>query len=26
LPLEAGWPGGAKPLRSMPLRLALARA
>jgi len=26
LPLGAGWPGGAKPLRSMPLRLALARA
>ena len=25
-PLGAGWRGGAKPLRSMPLRLALARA
>jgi len=25
-PLGAGWPGSAKPLRSMPLRLALARA
>ncbi len=25
-PMGAGWRGGAKPLRSMPLRLALARA
>ncbi len=26
LPQGAGWPGGAKPLRSMPLRLPLVRA
>jgi len=24
MPVGRGWPGGAKPLRSMPLRLALA--